>query len=162
MFSIITIASSTTKPEEIVSAISDRLLRLKPSIYMAPNVPTIESGTDMLGMRVARVLRRKRKITSTTSTTASVSSNSTSLTEARIVTVRSVRIVTSIDGGSASWSCGSSALIPSTTWMTLAPGWRWTLRMTAGTVFIHAPSRVFSALCSAFATSESRTGSPFL
>ena len=54
-----TMASSTTKPVEMVSAISDRLLRLKPSRYMAPNVPTSDSGTDRLGMMVARALRRK-------------------------------------------------------------------------------------------------------
>ena len=102
MFSIITIASSTTKPEAMVRAMSDRLLRLKPSRYIAPNVPTSDSGTDRLGMSVARVLRRNRKITSTTSTTASASSNSTSRTEARMVSVRSVSTVTSMVGGSAS------------------------------------------------------------
>ena len=39
MFSIITIASSTTKPVEIVSAINDRLSRLNPSRYITANVP---------------------------------------------------------------------------------------------------------------------------
>ena len=53
MFSIMTIASSTTKPVAMVSAISDRLLRLKPSRYITPNVPTSDSGTDRLGMMVA-------------------------------------------------------------------------------------------------------------
>ena len=60
-------ASSTTKPVAMVSAISDRLLRLKPSRYIAPNVPTSDSGTDRLGMMVAGTLRRNTKITSTTS-----------------------------------------------------------------------------------------------
>ena len=49
MFSIITMASSTTKPVAIVSAISDRLSRLKPSWYIAASVPTSDSGTDRLG-----------------------------------------------------------------------------------------------------------------
>ena len=71
-------ASSTTKPVAMVSAISDRLLRLKPNRYIAPSVPTSDSGTDRLGIRVARALRRNTKITSTTRMTASVSSNSTS------------------------------------------------------------------------------------
>ena len=53
MFSIITIASSTTKPVAIVIAISDRLLRLNPARYITPNVPTSDSGTDRLGMIVA-------------------------------------------------------------------------------------------------------------
>ena len=157
-----TIASSTTKPEAMVSAISDRLLRLKPKRYMAPNVPTSDSGTDRLGMMVARVLRRKTKMTSTTSTTAKDSSNSTSCTEARIVTVRSVSTATSIAAGSAAWNCGSSFLMPSTTWMTLAPGWRWMLRITAGVMFIQAASWLFSDDCTACATSVRRTGLPFL
>src|SRR6185437_15747467 len=52
MFSIMTIASSTTKPVAMVSAISERLLRLKPQRYMTPNVPTSESGTERLGISV--------------------------------------------------------------------------------------------------------------
>src|SRR2546422_738842 len=66
MFSIITMASSTTKPVEIVSAISVRLLRLYPRRYIAANVPTKDSGTATLGMIVADGLRRNRKITITT------------------------------------------------------------------------------------------------
>ena len=100
MFSIITIASSTTKPVAMVSAISERLSRLKPSRYITPSVPTSESGTDRLGMMVAGMVRRKKKITTTTSTTASASSNSTSATEARMVTVRSVSTPTSTAAGS--------------------------------------------------------------
>src|SRR6185295_12873989 len=99
MFSIITMASSTTKPVEIVSAISDRLLSEKPSRYITANVPTIDSGTDKLGMMVAGTLRRNKNITKTTSTTASSSSNSTSATDARIVLVRSVSTVTLIPEG---------------------------------------------------------------
>ena len=75
MFSIITMASSTTKPVEMVSAIRVRLLRLYPSRYITPNVPTIESGTAMLGMIVAETLRRNRKITITTRAMVSISSN---------------------------------------------------------------------------------------
>src|SRR6266853_33257 len=97
MFSIMTIASSTTKPVAIVIAIKDRLLRLNPARYMTASVPTNDNGTDRLGMIVAAVLRRNRKITSTTRTTARPSSNSTSATEARIVVVRSVDTATSTD-----------------------------------------------------------------
>ena len=53
MFSIITMASSTTKPVEIVSAIRERLSSEYPSRYITPKVPTIESGTATLGMMVA-------------------------------------------------------------------------------------------------------------
>src|SRR5205823_3690639 len=132
-FSIITIASSTTKPVEMVSAISVRLLIEKPARYMTPNVPTSESGTATLGINVAEGLRRKKKITSTTSTTASSSSNSTSAIEARMLTVRSVSGVTVIEAGRLASSRGSSAAMRSTVWMTFAPGWRWVLAMVAGT-----------------------------
>src|SRR5260370_558020 len=69
MFSIMTIASSTTKPVAIVIAINDRLLRLNPARYMTASVPTNDSGTDRLGISVADGLRRNRKMTGTTRTT---------------------------------------------------------------------------------------------
>ena len=153
MFSIMTMASSITKPEAMVSAISERLSRLNPIRYMAPKVPTRDSGTDRLGMMVARVLRKKTKMTSTTSTTASKSSNSTSWTEARMVTVRSVNTATSIAAGSEACNCGSRLLMPSATAMTLAPGWRWMLTITAGVAFIQAPSLSFWASLTTEATS---------
>ena len=99
IFSIMTMASSTTKPVEMVSAIRERLFRLNPSRYMAPKVPTRDRGTATLGMIVAARLRRKRKMTSTTRATASISSNCTSLTEARMVVVRSVSTETLTAGG---------------------------------------------------------------
>ena len=154
MFSITTMASSTTKPAATTSAISVRLLMENPARYMKPNVPISESGTATLGITVARRLRRKTKITATTSATASISSISTSCTEARIVTVRSVSTATSIEAGSADCSCGSCRLMRSTTSMTFAPGWRWMLRITAGTWFIHAARREFSAPSTTSATSD--------
>src|SRR6185503_3358798 len=99
MFSIITMASSTTNPVEMVSAISVRLLRLKPAKYIAAQVPIRDSGTATAGIQVVASRRRKRKITSTTSATVSPSSNCTSATDARIVLVRSVSTATSTDGG---------------------------------------------------------------
>ncbi len=154
MFSITTMASSTTKPAATTSAIRVRLLIEKPARYMKPKVPISESGTATLGITVARQLRRKTKITATTSATASSSSTCTSCTEARIVTVRSVSTATSIDAGSDACSCGSCCLMRSTTSITLAPGWRWMLRITAGTSFIHAARRVFSAPSTTSATSD--------
>src|SRR3954454_18286444 len=128
--------------------------------YMTPNVPMSESGTATLGMIVARSFRRKTKITATTKATASSNSICTSCTEARIVTVRSVSTATSRAAGSDACSCGSWRLMRSTTSMTLAPGWRWMLRMIAGTSFIHAARRRFSALSTTSATSERNTGAP--
>src|SRR5438034_3561752 len=93
-------ASSTTNPVEIVSAINVRLLRLYPSRYITPNVPTIDSGTATLGIIVAAKFRRNRKITITTRATVSINSNCTSSTEALIVVVLSVRILTDTEDGS--------------------------------------------------------------
>ncbi len=79
-----------------------------------------------------------------------------------MVMVRSVRMVRSMAAGSDACNCGSSALMPSTTAMTLAPGWRWMLRMIAGVSFIQAPSLSFCAPSTTSPTSVSRTGEPFL
>src|SRR5580693_2869735 len=115
MFSIMTMASSTTKPVEIVKAIKVRLLRLYPARYITPNVPTSDSGTATLGMIVARTLRRNRKMTITTNATVSINSNSTSFTDARMVTVRSVSTVTCTAAGKLDCSSGNRALTRSTT-----------------------------------------------
>ena len=140
MFSIITIASSTTNPVEIVSAISVRLFKLYPSRYITPNVPISESGTATLGIAVAERFRKNRNTTITTSPMASISSNSTSSTDARIVVVRSVSICTFTALGSDACSCGNSFLMRSTTLMMFAPGCRWIFTITAGVKFIHAAS----------------------
>ena len=157
-----TMASSTTKPVAIVSDIRVRLLRLNPSRYITPKVPTNDSGTATLAMNVAGMLRRNRKITATTRATASISSNSTSSTEARIEVVRSVSNATWTPSGRLASSDGSCFLIWSTVVITLAPGWRWTLRMIAGVVLDQAPSWVFSGALTAEATSLSRIGAPFV
>ena len=162
MFSIMTIASSTTKPVEMTSAISVRLLIEKSTRYITPKVPTSDSGTATPGMIVAGRLRRKTKITATTSPMASSSSISTSSTEARMVVVRSPSTRTSMEAGSDACSCGSSAFTRSTVSMTLAPGWRCTLRITAGVASAQAASRRFSASSTSRATSCTRTGLPFL
>ena len=90
MFSIMTITSSTMKPVPMVSAISDRLLRLKPQNHITPKVATSDSGSATPAMMVARMVRRNISTTSTTSPTLSTSVNCTSRTEARMVPVRSV------------------------------------------------------------------------
>ena len=162
MFSIMTMASSTTKPVAMVSDISDRLSSEYPSRYMTAMVPTSDSGTDRLGITVAGRLRRNTKITPTTSATDSSSSNSTSFTEARMVTVRSVSGVMAMPDGMDCRSCGRMRLIASTTAMTLAPGWRCTFRMMAGVVFDQAASWVFSGPLTTCATSRTRIGAPLL
>ena len=75
--------------------------------------------------------------------------------------VRSASITACSPAGSVRSSFGSCVLIWSTVEMTLAPGWRWTLRMIAGARSASAPSRAFSAPCVTVATSERRTGAAF-
>ena len=127
---------------------------------MAPKVPISESGTATLGMTVPAAVRRNTNTTSTTRPIESMSSHRTSSTDARMVVVRSVSTETWTAEGSEACSCGSSALMRSATAMTLAPGCRWTLRITAGTSFIHAAWRTFSASSITPATSPRTTGAP--
>ena len=61
MFSIMTIASSTTNPVEIVSAINVRLFRLNPIRYIAANVPISDRGTAAAGMIGGRQGPEKQK-----------------------------------------------------------------------------------------------------
>ena len=154
MFSIMTIASSTTKPVAMVSDISDRLSIEKPNRYMPARVPVSDSGTDRLGMNVAGRLRRNTKITSTTRAIESSSSNSTSETEARIVVVWSERIRTSRAAGRVCSSFGSSAFTELTTASTFDPGWRWILTMIAGVLLAQAASSAFCAPSTTLATSR--------
>src|SRR5271156_2669547 len=89
MFSIMTIASSTTKTTEIVSAISEMLSRLYPTAYMTPKVASSDSGTARLGITVAHNVRRNTKMTMITSPTVSIIVNWTSCTAALTTSERS-------------------------------------------------------------------------
>ena len=130
MFSNMTTASSTTKPTESVSAISERLSRLNPSRYITAKVKTIEVGSASVGMMVARTLRRKRKITRTTSPIASNNENWTSFTDSRIDCDRSYRTSSLIAAGSCWRKVGNKSRIASTTATVFVPGCRCTVRVT--------------------------------
>ena len=84
MFSSMTMASSTTKPTESVIAIIESMSMVKPSSFMAPNVPSSDSGTARLGITVAETLRRKKKMTPITSAIVSISVNFTSAIDSRM------------------------------------------------------------------------------
>src|SRR5437667_434295 len=92
-------ASSTTKPIAMVSAIREMLSMLKLSAYMAANEPSSANGIVMLGIIVAQTFRRNSRMTNTTSAIVRESVNSPSRTEARIVCVRSGIVATVIAGG---------------------------------------------------------------
>ena len=70
-----------------------------------------------------------------------------------MVSVRSVRVVTSTEAGRPTLMMGSSSLMESTTAMTLAPGWRCTLISTAGELFAQLASLLFCAPSMTLATS---------
>ena len=78
MFSITTMASSTTKPTETVSAISERLSKLYPKRYMKPKVPARESGTVTPAINVGQSRRKNRNITMMTSAMEIINVNCTS------------------------------------------------------------------------------------
>ena len=59
IFSIMTMASSTTKPTETANAIKVKLLTEKPAHHMAAQVPASDSGTVMPAASVGLGRRRK-------------------------------------------------------------------------------------------------------
>ena len=122
MFSIMTMASSITKPVPIVSAMSDRLSSEKPQNHMMPKVAIIDRGSATPAMMVARTVRRKMSTTVMTSATLKISVNCTSRTDARMLAVASCTIVSVAPTGIARCSFGSSFLMRCTVSMTLAPG----------------------------------------
>ena len=133
MFSSITIASSTTKPIERMSAIIDRLLRLKPRSCMTVNVPRSEKGSASAGMSVADPLCRNRKMTPTTSTSVISIVVWMSTNAARIVLDRSCRGARCAEPGSWVFRIGSSARTRSATSIVFVPGCRMTCREMART-----------------------------
>ena len=111
-------------------------------------------------MIVAQTFRRNTKITITTRQTASISVNCTSCTEARMVCVRSMMVVTWIDGGMEASSRGSASLIRSTVSMTLAPGCLKMISRMPRLPFCQAASSRFSGPSMARPISRTRTAAP--
>ncbi len=83
MFSITTIASSTTRPVASVSPKSVSWLIEKPSAFIKKNVPSSETGMVRVGISVVRQSCKNRKITSTTRLIATTSVITTSLIDSR-------------------------------------------------------------------------------
>ena len=71
MFSVITMASSTTSPTASTTASMVKTLIEKPIRYMTKNEPISDTGMTMHGMRVTRQSRKNRKMMMITSTKAS-------------------------------------------------------------------------------------------
>ena len=160
MFSIMTIASSTTNPTEIVKASSEMLSRLKPARYITAKVASSDNGTARLGITVAHSVRRNRKMTMTTRQIVSSIVSCTSRTAARVTCVRSSIRSTWTAGGIDCSSFGIKALIVSTNATVLAPGAFWIAIPSAGLLLKKAPTRTFCTESSALPTSLMRTGAP--
>ena len=159
-FSSTTMASSTTKPVATISAISDRLFRLKPARYMKPKVPMIDTGTATAGMSVARRRRRKANTTRMTRPTAITSVFSTSESEARIVAVRSMAMPSSAAAGIEAESHGMRSRMRCTVSRMLAFGSRLTISSTAGRPFASPALRTSCTESTTSATSARRTAAP--
>ena len=159
-FSIITIASSTTKPTETASAISDRLSIENPTHHISAQVPASDSGTVTPAARVGVARRRNRNTTSITSAMVPASVSCMSATLARIVPVRSDRIETSMSAGIQRLISGISARMLSTVSMTLASPCLVMMISTDGSRLNQAAERLLRVLCSTDAMSESRTTLP--
>ena len=161
-FSSTTMASSTTKPVATMSAISERLFRLKPARYMKPKVAMIDTGTAAAGMSVARTRRRNAKTTRMTSPTAMMRVFSTSESEARMVAVRSMATPSSAAAGIEAERNGMRSRTRCTVSRMLAFGSRLTMISTAGRPFASPALRTSCTESTTSATSERRTAAPFL
>ena len=82
-------ASSTTKPTDTASAISEMLSIEKPATHIAAQVPASASGTVTPAAMVAAARRRNRNTTSITSAMVASKVHCMSRTLARMVVVRS-------------------------------------------------------------------------
>jgi len=160
MFSIMTMASSTTKPVPTVSAISDRLSSPNPKSHISANVPISDRGSAVPAIRVADHVRRNRRTTRMTSATLSKSVNCTSAIDARMVPVRSLTTASRASPGRARCSRSSSTRMRATVSTMLAPGWRLMSTTTAGSPWYQAPINAFSNPSSICATSRNSTGAP--
>ncbi len=61
-FSVITMASSTTKPTDNTTANIERTLIEKSAKYMMKNVPISDTGIATIGIKVTRQSRKNKKI----------------------------------------------------------------------------------------------------
>ena len=99
MFSMTTMASSTTRPVASVMPNRVRVLMEKPSSFTKAKVPMSETGMVTAGMSVVRQSSRNTKMTRMTSPMATASVKSTSWMEALTTSVVSKAMRYFIPGG---------------------------------------------------------------
>ena len=125
MFSITTIASSTTIPVASTIPKSVSVLIEKPNSFTKAKVPTSETGIVIVGISVLRQFCRNTYITSTTSAIASTSVSSTSLIDSRTTPTLSKASRHSSPGGKLFSSRAISRITPWYTSSALALGSSW-------------------------------------
>ena len=103
MFSVITIASSTTSPTASTTASIVSTLTENPATYITKKDPMSEMGITTQGMSVTRQSRRNRKMIRITRISASYNVSFTSLIDARINRVLSYMISTVTSSGRSFW-----------------------------------------------------------
>ena len=113
MFSITTIASSTTMPVASTIPNSVSVLIEKPNSLTKAKVPTSDTGMVMVGMSVLRQFCRNRNITRTTRAIASSRVISTSLIDSRTTPTLSKASRHSRPGGKVFSSRAISFMTPS-------------------------------------------------
>ena len=160
-FSIMTIASSTTKPTDTASAISDRLSMEKPASHISAQVPASDSGTVMPAASVGVARRRNTSTTNITSTAVMASVICMSRTLARMVWVRSARMEMWMSAGIQFLRSSSTSLMWSTVSMMLEFACRVTVSSTAGWRLNQAAEKLLRTPRRTEATSVRRTTVPF-
>src|SRR5438046_3835703 len=122
MFSMTTIASSTTSPVASVTPNSVSVLIEKPNSLTNANVPTSDTGIVIAGISVVRQFWRNRNMTSTTRPIASASVVTTSRIDSETTLVVSNATSTLSPGGKRADSLLSSASTSRYTCSELAVG----------------------------------------
>ena len=161
MCSSTTIASSTTNPVAIVSAISVKLFKLKWHRYITAHVPASDKGTATAGISAVRQRLRNKATTSTTKPMEMASDFWISASDARIVGVRSDTTSIAMPVGTSRPKEGNKRRTPSTASITFAPGCWYKTSNTAGLPCDNPSVRTSCMASLTCATSCTRTGRRF-
>ena len=133
MFSVTTIASSTTSPTASTTASMESTLMEKPARYITKKMPISEMGITNAGMSVTRQLRRKAKMISTTRMNAMMTVFCTSAMEALINLVLSNATSRITSSGRSFFIISMRLRTSSAISMWLAPGCGMITQLTIGT-----------------------------
>ncbi len=103
MFSITTMASSTTRPIASTMPSIVSTLMENPAMYMMKNDPMSEIGITTTGMSVVRQSRRNMKMIITTRMKAVITVSCTSAIDCRMYLVMSNPMASLMSGGRSAW-----------------------------------------------------------